>query len=350
MFRQTLQPWLFALRVYDKLTLNGTQTPPQWPAAMQRLAGAGFMMFSLNGSMPSNVKMKYRKDLLAIQFNDFVFEIHTAWHYYLEGFNLKWYELGHKKAAEFRVRGDGLDFDVECRRFNPDVRNKIKLMAMADTCDALHKVLLERSLWGDVTIIFSDGFRFEPTQARHSRQALEQALNTGQTSAQLAKDIATTWQLQPSPSREYTLEEIEQIQKNQDEVTYILAKSNGAVGWDPIVFRCQGPRKTEQQLRDYVYTTLKNKITTQLSKTRAGVAVVKFTGVRDPNVYAKSDGMQQILRKLFNQEHLAAVVLLCDDVATPDVGMVVHSSPAIVFRSEITTFPKVAAANHLTRY
>lgn len=57
--------------------------------------------------------------------------------------------------------------------------------------------------------------------------------------------------------------------------------------------------------------------------------------------------MKGVCIKLFSQRHLAAIVLLCEDIATTDGGSVLHSTPGIVYRNEATSFPSVAAAKHL---
>ena len=113
---------------------------------IQKLVGDGLMIASLHRGMPDDVRVKYRKDLLTRQHGDFMFEISTAWHYYLKGFDIQWYPLGHNQCPEFRVRGGGLDFDVECRRFSLDVSERIKTSTMADLCDGLHKVLVDNGV------------------------------------------------------------------------------------------------------------------------------------------------------------------------------------------------------------
>lgn len=73
-------------------------------------------------------------------------EIFSAWHYYLEGYDVQWYQLGHTKYPEFRVQGGGLDFDVECRRFGLDVSENVKTPVIADVCDTIYKELLPHNL------------------------------------------------------------------------------------------------------------------------------------------------------------------------------------------------------------
>lgn len=325
--------------------------PPQWPVTIQKLVGDGLMIASLHRGMPDDVKAKYRKDLLTCQHGDFMFEISTAWHYYLEGFDIQWYPLGHNKCPEFRVRGGGLDFDVECRRFSLDVSERIKTGTMADICDGLHKVLADHGFLGEVDVELSDDFRFDPSHMRVWARALGSALREAQTTVQLDSSVLLKLEVKPSPSREHRPHEILALAqaRQHPEVTFILSKREGESGFDPVVFRCHGPRKTPKELRDYIYSTLKDKADAQLLPERAGVVVVKFSGVRDPEVFNDSEGMRGVVTKLFDRKHLVALVLLCDDVVEGAEGSVIHPTPANVFRNPETIFPRVANARHLSR-
>ncbi|MBM4125242.1 MAG: hypothetical protein FJ246_09885 [Nitrospira sp.] len=344
------RPWLFALRLYDRITNKGVHMPTEWPVPIREMAGDAMMISSLHHCMPDEVKAKYRQDLLTEQHNDFLVEICTAWHYYLEGFDIQWYSLRHEKCPEFRVRGGGLDFDVECRRFSWDVSNHVKAAAMADVCDTIYKVLLARNLWGEVKVEFSEEFRFDPDRMSQWRKTLTDALDASQTTVQLDGGVILTLGLKPSPSHKLTSAGLTELAREQQhpEVSFLVSKSDGKSGFDPVAFRCRSPRKTPDELRDYVYKTLKDKVATQLSPDRAGVAVVKFSAVRDPNVFAESEGMKHVITKLFSQRHLAAIVLRCEDIAKTDMGSILHSTPAIVFRNPETTFPCVAAVKHLS--
>jgi hypothetical protein len=90
-------------------------------------------------------------------------------------------------------------------------------------------------------------------------------------------------------------------------------------------------------------------VNTHLAPDRAGVIIVRFTGLRDPHVLNESEGMKEALTKLFKQPHLAAVILQCEGVAEADTGSILYSTPSAVFKNPITAFPQVSAAMHLTR-
>lgn len=159
-----------------------------------------------------------------------------------------------------------------------------------------------------------------------------------------------TWALNPSPSRAYTPDELVAIarDKNPSERSYLQSKRNGELGFDPIVFRCCGPRKTPIELRDYIYKTLKEKVTTQLAPDRAGVIILRFTGLRSPQVFNNSEGIRGALQKLFERPHLAAAILQCEEIDETDGNSILYSNPSAVFKNNATAFPQIAAARHMS--
>lgn len=171
-----------------------------------------------------------------------------------------------------------------------------------------------------------------------------------QTAIELDPSVRLTLELKIAPSRTYVPEELVALARDQQypERSFLRYKQEGELRFDPVVFRCCGPRKTSKQLRDYIYKTLKEKVTTQLSPDRGGVIVVRFNGIRDPHVFIESKGINDALSKLFERQHLAAVVLQCEGIARSSMGSILYSTPSVVFRNPFAAFPHVAAAKHLS--
>jgi hypothetical protein len=201
-----------------------------------------------------------------------------------------------------------------------------------------------------VEVLFEDNFVFDPGCASQWSQAIVHALDARHTTVQLNPYIRLTLELKPSPSRSYTSKELIAIaqDKGPEERSYLQSKRDGEMGFDPIVFRCSGPRKSPIELRDSIYKTLKEKVTTQLSSDRAGVIIIRFTGLRDPHVFNESEGIQGALQKVFKRPQLAAAVLQCEEIAEADGKSILYSNPSAVFKNDQTAFPQVAAAKHIS--
>lgn len=342
MWLQQVHPWLFTLLLYNQISTRRVQS---WPVQIQQLVGDAFMIVSLAKQMPEEVKEKYRKDLLTIQHSDFLFEIIAAWHYHLQGYDIEWYPLGHEKGTEFRVQGGGIDFDVECRRFTVDIWSRVKMGTMADICDIIDDVLQENNCWGEVTVAFSDDWQFDPALASLWKPAIKSAMTSKQTHLQLAGGPLLTLKLNNSPSPKYARHDLSKC-FFPSATTWILAKGDGSSCFDPVIFCCQGMRKTTLELRDLIYKTLRDKIKKQLSDFRAGIVFVRFTGIDNPRIFNESVGMQGIIRRLFKHNKLAAMIFICDDASEPDDRAIIHTSPGILFRNELTSHRDVADANH----
>ena len=78
---------------------------------------------------------------------------------------------------------------------------------------------------------------------------------------------------------------------------------------EPVLCPCCRPRKTPKALRDYIYKSLKEKVSRQLSGARAGVAFAHFSGIHNPNVFNDAEGIQDVIRKLFTRRQLATMIL-----------------------------------------
>lgn len=347
---QEMKPWLFAFREYEQTASKCFQNPSAWPDEIRELAGAGHMISALQCGMPDGVKAKYRTDLVSIQHNDFMVEMDAAWHYHLEGYDVKWYPLGQEKCPEFRVRGGGHDFDVECRRFDWDISEYVKTPAIADACDTIYDLIQAQGRWGEVQIRLPKNFRYAPEHKKKWSQRLRAGLTPTQTTIQIDDGIELTLELRPSPSRSYAEQELADLagDRRRGERVCVRARVDGASFIDPLVMRCCGPRRTPQELRNFVYETLKKKVSRQLSPKRAGVAVVRFNGISDPTVFRESGGIKGIVGKLFAQPHLAAIVLKCDGLAELCGVVLRHSTPAVLFRNPQTKFLPVALAQHLS--
>jgi hypothetical protein len=214
----------------------------------------------------------------------------------------------------------------------------------------IYEVLRAHNLWGEVRVEFVNDFRSDPGRIHQWSEALTRALDASQTTIELDPSVRLTLELKAAPSRMYELEELDALARDQQHParSFLLCKQEGKLSFDPVVFRCYGPRKTAKQLRDYIYKTLKKKVTTQLSPDRAGVIVVRFNGIRDPHVFKESKGINDALSKLFERQHLAAVVMQCEGIARFSTGSLLYSTPSVVVRNFSTAFPNVAAAKHLS--
>jgi len=343
------RPWQFVLRDYDNATRNGQLVLPSYPVEFQLLAGDGLKLSTLAQFMPQATRDKYAQDLLLDTHLDFMHELRVAWQYYLLGFDLAWYPPGQERGPEFRVIGQGLDFNVECRRFWSDYIDRVKSPAVADTCDALYALFETRSLWGEVELEIQPGFRFDVASRKPWHRALRAALEAGARELQLNDALTVRWEFRAEQSPEVSQAELARsvVPQPKHQWNVLYSKRRGEVAFEPIVFRCRGPKRTPNAFRDDLYAVLRDKVHLQLPGDRAGVLSVQFEGISDPRVFVEAEGVQAIVGRLFQQAHLAAVILRCDDTLEVTADAIISAAPAVVFRNPNTAFPAVSALRHL---
>ncbi|UXI66124.1 hypothetical protein [Tahibacter amnicola] len=344
------RPWLFAVREYDAATLGGLRTLRQYPIDFQLLAGDGLLLSSLHGLMSPAVRAKYARDLLLDTHLDYMHELRTAWQYYLRGFHLIWPEPGQIRGPEFRVSGGGQDFDVECRHFGTDFSQVAKSPAVTSLCDVVYEVLAAQNRWGEVNLEIRDGYVFDSSQVKGWRRTLREAIEAGTADFELGPTVGVRWQIQPSPSPELTAKDVAALRRGTEpgQFTCVCTKQRNGSGVEAVAMRCSTPRRTGFDLRDHLYSTLKAKVKLQLGSDRAGVLVVKFSGISDRTVFEESEGMRSVLGRLFQQPQLSTVIFRCADVIESSDHLTVSSGPAVVYHNPHASYPAVQQFRHLS--
>ncbi|MBI4650148.1 hypothetical protein HY745_02465, partial [Candidatus Desantisbacteria bacterium] len=108
-----------------ELNRTGKSIKNNLDARLKQLAGDAKTILVLQQNMPEKVRNKYKKDLLdENRAYDYLFEIQIAWHYHLQGYEIKWYE--EDGSPEFLVKTPKFDFNVECKRISVDGSRKIR--------------------------------------------------------------------------------------------------------------------------------------------------------------------------------------------------------------------------------
>ncbi|MDR3388221.1 MAG: hypothetical protein P4L92_14315 [Rudaea sp.] len=346
-WRNDRQPWLFSFRRAEQWRRDNYNSP--CPLAIQKLVGDAQKIVELKSSMTESVQQKYKKDLFLENHLDCMLEIETAWHYYVQGFNIAWYEPGQKTIPEFRVQGGGPDFDVECRRFKGDIADDIKFPLFGEICDVLFEAIAESRKWGYVNVEVSAEFVFSPAEVTIWKCVFGAAVLQEKRSVNLANGLTASMDFESAASPIYSAEQLPDLATKLGDATgYFIFRRQGEKFVEPIGFRCLGPRKTPEELTKRIYNELKRKVDRQLSPERAGVLVARFEGVYDPNVF-NSEGMKDVVRSLFKRTHLAACVLQATDSIQDDEISMLHTIPSVLYINSDSPFGDVGNAAHLVR-
>lgn len=126
-YLKTRHPWWDTLEKFFKFEKSGKAIKNNLSEDLVRLAGDAKKILVLTKLMSDSVKQKYKKDLMDDQrAYDYLFELQIAWHFYLMGYNIEWYENDSIRHSEFLVKTPDHSFNVECKRISMDSSRKIR--------------------------------------------------------------------------------------------------------------------------------------------------------------------------------------------------------------------------------
>jgi len=150
-------PWLSALGQYYKLTNKAKSVHRHLTPELKALVIDAKKVVTLQEKMPDSVKNKYRTVLLDNDHaRNYLFEIKTAWHFFVKGYDIRWYEDDSSKRPEFLVTAPGLQFNVERKWISVDIARKIHRKDFYGFADKLIPHIQKRNYAGKLDIILKD--------------------------------------------------------------------------------------------------------------------------------------------------------------------------------------------------
>jgi len=156
-YLKTRHPWWNAFIEYFGLEKAGKSIRKNLTENIKILAGDAKKISILQKFMPESVKNKYKKDLIDDnRAFDYLFEIQIAWHFYLKGGLIQWYEDDGHKHPEFLVKTPSFEFDVECKRISVDASRKIRRRDFYRFSEKLNPLVEERGYSGTIDINIQD--------------------------------------------------------------------------------------------------------------------------------------------------------------------------------------------------
>lgn len=171
-------PWWDTFSKVLDMKKSGMSIKKHLTHEIKMLAADGLRISKLKKFMPDSVQRKYKRDLIdKHRAFDYLFEIHIAWHYYIEGNELQWYEDDGKKHPEFLVKAPGFDFNVECKRISVDMKRKITREDFSRFVEKLFSEIEKKDYSGNIDIILDD--RLESNKIDPLVAAAVKLLNSG---------------------------------------------------------------------------------------------------------------------------------------------------------------------------
>jgi len=299
-------PWWNAFIAFFELKKGGKSIKRNLTPEIKMLAADAKRIITLQKFMPISVQNKYKRDLIDSDsaFN-YLFEIHIAWHFYLQGNELQWYEDDGEKHPEFLVRTPNFNFDVECKKISDDISRQIKDKDFNQLAQKLLPEIEVQGYGGNVDIILNG--RLYGSQINTLASEILKLIKSGNVRSKYAVSQGQI-SLNLNKRSGKIVNAIERLRMKSTSGTRAAFLSSRKIGdnfIDPIEIslKSKKPDKVLEGIYDKVHEAAKN----QLNKSMPGIIVCFLEGVYDLRDLSSNSGLQLMTCKLLNKEELSHI-------------------------------------------
>lgn len=154
-------PWLEGFKQFRHIERTGGSKRRNLSDDLFTLAGDANKILKLQRGMPKSVKIKYQRHLLGPHHASYLFEIDTAWEFYLRGHEISWHENLGESHPEFKVITEEMSFNVECKKIEGDIGRRIKREAFYYLVDNLLTTLEGTAISGQIELVLNNSLPSE---------------------------------------------------------------------------------------------------------------------------------------------------------------------------------------------
>lgn len=341
-------PWWNALTHFYSLDKAGKSIQRHMTRELKLLVGDAKMIITLKKLMSDSGKKKYSRDLLDNERAfDYLFEIHTAWHFFLKGWEIQWNENSSSHHSEFLVKSPDLEFNVECKRISVDASKMIRRRDFYRLADKLIPAVNRLGFCGTIDISLNDKLHAGEKFLDDLCTEVVGLLNAGkmggiyhisqglisleiQTAKGTAADLETMWRelWDKKPPQAHGV---------------ICAGSKSGRPIDPIeiVIKSLKPNNVLNGIRQKLEKAGK----VQLDSSRAGLICCFLVGVSDSDLrqLSTNSGLQMISSQLLSRDdfsHIAAISYRSEGVVNEYLNMENYFSQGLFFNNPHCKFEK----------
>ena len=276
------------------------------------LAADAKKISTLQRFMPTSVQNKYKRDLTdSDRAFDYLFEIQIAWHFYLQGNDLQWYEDDGEKHPEFIVKSPNFDFNVECKRISVNISRKIKRQDFHRFVQELLPEIEKQSYTGNVDIVL-DGRLYSNQIDALASEVLE-LIKSGEINGESTISLGQIF-LNLCKKSKKTINVVEQYETlrmslpNGAHGVVFSSQTNGNYAVDPIQMSLKS--KEADNVLDGISSKVYKSAKYQLNKSIPGIIVCFLEDVYDLRELSSESGLQLMTCYLLNKEecsHIAGI-------------------------------------------
>ncbi len=336
-YLKSRHPWWETLNTFFELERSGKSIQKHITNDLKRCCRDGKLITTLQKTMPEKVRNKFKKDLIdENRARDYLFELQIAWHFYQNGFEIKWYE--EEKRPEFLVKTSNFDLNVECKRVSLDASRKIRRKDFYRLADKLLPKIEKHHMQGKIDIILNDKLH-----------ASDQYIDS--LSHQIFDALKSYPKLQnfDIPYGSLSLDLLEQdgkpidfdqrshellIRKGEDGHGALFTKEENGYPVNPLelTIRSMKANKVLLGIRDRI----KKGGTKQLDPSKPGLIVCFLESSDDLDDLAKDSGLQKMSSYLLEQKgfaHIAAIGFSSEERITKQENSELLDAQSLIFRN-----------------
>ena len=342
------QPLIEAFEEYDKATLRRTRPLRRASELISDLANVAAHFHVVDPTLVGATREHHRQKLIDLngQLKPLLLEWKTASHFLRQPeTEIAWLDVS-QTGPEFVVRAQGLEWETECKRQSRMITELVGQNEADQIAELIFKRISSLSLQGtatvDIPLEFDARILADHAQWNAAIQAIACA---GKHRHALPGGASIDTDLSPRNGVAIDARDWEQQLRNSQIAgarLYANSLARDGLAVDPVVVQLAGPRRTGEQLVEYLWDKKFNRAASQCSGKRGAVLAFEWEDVPDPTVFSDSDGIQALLAKTFDaHRHVAAAVMRCDGAPTRLGGTIDYAVSAYVAKSNVTRFPEI---------
>lgn len=353
-YLKTRHPWWEAFLEYFNLEKAGKSIKKNLTRNIKLLAFDAKKISTLQRLMPEKVREKYKRDLIDDNRSyDYLFEIHIAWHFYLRGCKIRWYEDDSKSHLEFLVKDSDLEFNVECKRISVDIARKIKRRDFYRFADKLVPLVQENGFSGSIDLTLKD--RLDSSEKYLNDLCTEivdkirsgylrgtHKIQFGLVSLNLKMADGTIIDLNKHLRRLFK-------RKRRRAHGAIFTKSQNMHSADPLEMTITCERA------DNILEAIKNRLSEagkrQLDVSKPGLICCYLEGIEDLIELAKDSGLQFMTSNLLSKDnlnHIAAVSYVSENIIGRYANTETQFNQGLIYKNPYCKFERAKKYKYLS--
>lgn len=213
---------------------------------MERPLQTAIKLSKFHRTMPDWKKEEFRSRILSKNFLDpTLFEIDCSAHFWQLGYDIEWFESQSDldmKSSEFIAKGNGHEFEVECKAKQVDAGRRIERDLFYKTVDQLLPIIQKKELSGIIFLTVPSRLPRKTSWRDEAVQMIEERFVVGSGTIRLDSGEILDFDLRPADGSQGTMSDIaHKVDVSSHPFVHyaIIGAKNGNAITDPVVFRLE---------------------------------------------------------------------------------------------------------------